>query len=229
MLNKITTVRRSPMRVADSVVTATGEKIPCVVGQTSQVDFVSQNGYRYKKGFWNKVLSDSAIQEKIQARDMLGCIEHPISDEEYLKTPYEKASHIVLKAWVADDGNPWATFGILNNPHGNAIKALLDMGHQPGVSTRGLGEFEIDDQSQFVSDDNYAFLTWDLVRNPNFQSLKMEKVTDSIKSSPLFKEVCQMYHLRDSVDTSYNRDSLFKEIGAGISELQRKFELLSSL
>lgn len=229
MLSKITTVRRSKMRICDSFISDNGEKIPCIMGQTSQVDVVSQNGYRYKKGFWNKVINDAQIQQTIANRDMLGMIEHPIEDEAYVRTPYEQASHIVLKAWVDDSGNPWAQFGLLNNPHGNAMKALIDMGHQPGVSTRGLGDFEMDETSQFVSDENYALITWDLVRTPNFSELKMQQVSDSLKQSPLFQEVCQMYHLRDSVDNSFSRDKLLKEIGAGIAELNRKYDMLTKL
>ena len=121
-------------------------------------------------------------------------------------------------------------FRMLNNPHGNAIKALVDLGHQPGVSTRGLGEYGNDDISQYVCDDNYALLGWDIVRTPNFSELKMDKVSDSLRSMPLFQEVVQMYHIRDTVDApGITRETILKEIKDAMGELQKKYDLLMSL
>lgn len=228
-LLKIETVQKTQFRIADSYVTDAGVTIPCIVGQTSIVDYKSQNGYRYKKGFWNKVFDNEEVQKRIADRSVLGTIEHPSDDAEYLNTPYEKASHVILKCWVADDGNPYAQMGLLNNQHGNAIKALVDVGVKPGVSTRGLGNFGEDAQGQFVEDEGYAWLGFDVVNNPNFQTLHMSRLSDSVMASPLFKEVTEMYHLRDSADNSYNRDSLIREIGQGLKELTNKFNQLMQL
>lgn len=217
---KIQTVRKGLLRVCDSVQLDSGVILPCITGQCSQVDVVSQNGYRYKKGFWEKVLQQSQVSDAIINRDMLGMIEHPTDDDDFLKTPYTGASHIVLKAWC-DGGNPFATFGLLNNEAGNQLKALTDVGHKPGVSTRGLGSFAQDNISKFVDDDNYMFLTWDIVRSPNFQDLKMDKVTDSLMKSPLFKEMTEMYHLRDSADEHYSSIKLADDLEVAIDALKR--------
>lgn len=211
------------MQIADSIVLESGVKCPVIVGQTSQVDVISQNGYRYNKGFWD-ILYTPCVADAIKNREVLGMIEHPIDDDEYLKTPYEKASHIVLDAWVDDDGNPFARFGLLNNEHGNSIKALVDLGHRPGVSTRGMGQILQDSTSQYVSPEGYAFITWDIVRCPNFSELKMDKVTDSMKKNPLYGELVQMYGLRDSVDESYNRDKLMRDMSSLIMELKDKMD-----
>lgn len=225
---KIQTVQRSDMRVCDSVVLDNGTRCPIITGQVSQVGVISQNGYRYDKGFWN-ILNQEFIQDAIANREVLGMVEHPIDDEEYLKTPYEKASHVVLDCWVDSDGNPFAKFGLLNNPHGNSIKALIDIGHKPGVSTRGMGEILKDSVSQYVSPDGYAFITWDIVRCPNFQTLKMDRVSDSLKNSSGFKELVQMYHLRDSVDESYNREKLLSDMSSLMTELGNKMNMFKNL
>ena len=201
--------------------------MPVIQGKLSDVDKISQNGYRYKPNFWEKALSNPVVQERIKNRDMLGMIEHPLDDAEYLNTPYEKASHVVLKAWVDPDSHePYGQFGLLNNEHGNAIKALLDVGHMPGVSTRGLGDYSKDSVSSFVSDENYVLLTWDLVRCPNFNELKMEKVSDSLKLSPAFVELLQMYHVRDSVDESIDKVKLVSDIKGLVSGIVEKLKLL---
>jgi hypothetical protein len=213
-------------RVSDSVKLSDGTTIPCIVGQCGQVDVVSQNGYRYKKGFWDKVLSDPLIIEAINSRDMFGMIEHPEDDDHYLRTPYELASHVIMKAWC-ENGNPFAHIGLLNNEKGNQIKALIDVGHRPGVSTRGLGSFEKDDISQYISEDNYLFLGWDIVRSPNFADLKLDKVTDSLMKSPIFEELVQMHQLKDSVDEHYSANQLARGMDNAISALLELKKLLN--
>lgn len=215
---KIQSVKKNIFKISDSIMLDSGVTVPCITGQCGEVDVVSQNGYRYKMGFWDKVLSDSCVQQAIQNRDVFGMIEHPVDDDAFLKTPYDLASHVIIKAWV-QSGNPFATFGLLNNEKGNQIKALIDVGHHPGVSTRGLGSFDKDEVSQYVCDSDYMFITWDIVRSPNFSDLKLDKVTDSLMKSPVFNELVQMHGLKDSVDEHYSKSKLLKCMDDAISSL----------
>lgn len=217
-LNKIQSCNKYGFKITDSVILESGVTVPCISGQCGQVDVVSQNGYRYKNGFWDKVLGDPIVQSAIANRDIFGMIEHPTDDEDFLRTPYDQASHVIIKAWV-QDGNPFATFGLLNNERGNQIKALIDVGHRPGVSTRGLGSFDQDNISQFVNDSDYMFITWDIVRSPNFADLKLDKVTDSLMKSPVFSELVQMHGLKDSVDEHYSESKLAKCMDDAIKSL----------
>lgn len=218
MLNKIQTTRGNKMRICDSL-NLNGVTVPIIQGQVSEVEVMSQNGYYYKRDFWRNILGQPCIQDSILSHDMLGMIEHPTDDEDYLKTPYDKASHFVHKAWVESDGNPYAQFGLLNNEQGNNIKALIEIGHKVGVSSRGLGEMANDEKGQYVTDNNYMFLTWDIVRNPNFADLRLDKVTDSLRSNPIFKELVQMNQLKDSADEHYQQSSLLKNMDTAINAL----------
>lgn len=227
MINKIQTTRGNKMRICDSITLDSGINVPIIQGQCSEVDVMSQNGYYYKRDFWKKILSQPCVVDAIRNRDMLGMIEHPTDDDAYLKTPYDKASHFVYKAWVEDDGNPYAQFGLLNNEQGNNIKALIEIGHRTGVSSRGLGEMATDENGQYVTDDNYMFITWDIVRSPNFADLKLDKVTDSLRKSPIFKELVQMNCLKDSVDEHYSQSNLIKNMDMAINamvEIKRELE-----
>jgi len=224
MIHKISSDYMSRFKICDSVTTDSGVTIPCISGQVGMVDSVSQNGYRYKTDFWDTILADRSIQDSINSRHMLGMIEHPEDDARFMATPYEDASHVVMKAWVQDH-QPIATFGLLNNPHGNAIKALLDVGCQPGVSTRGLGSFGQDAESQFVDSANYKLITWDLVRNPNFSTLSMAPVTDSLRKNPIFQELVDMHQLKDSSDEHYNPQGLRAEMIAAIDAIMKKYNL----
>lgn len=230
MLSKIQSVRRTQLRITDSIQMDNGITCPCITGQVSQVGIISQNGYRYNPGFWD-ILNTPDFQDRVDSRDLLGTIEHPKDDNEYLRTPYEKASHVATKVWLDADGNPYATFALLNNPLGNSIKALVDVGHKPGVSTRGLGDIIKDDTSEFVSPEGYSILGWDIVRTPNFQTLRLDKVSDSLMASPLFQEVCSMYQVRDSIEnqSGVSKETILQEISDGIKGLQEKYNLLVRL
>lgn len=221
-MDKIQIVQRHKMKICDSKFKLeNGVTLPVIMGQCSEVEVVSQNGYYYKRDFWDKILKQPAVIDAIENRDMFGMIEHPKDDDAYLKTPYEKASHVVLKAWVDEYGNPFAQFGLLNNEQGNNIKALIEVGHRPGVSSRGLGEMANDEKGQYVTADGYAFITWDIVRSPNFSELKLDKVTDSLRQTPLFRELVQMNHLRDSADEHYSKANLERDMTMAIDALTR--------
>lgn len=214
MLKQVYTAHKTKLRVCDSELDMAGNRIPIVEGELSDVDVVSPNGYRYKKGFWDNVLSQPYVKDMIANRECLGMIEHPEKDEEYMKTPYDKASHIVLSVTV-NNGVPYGRFGLLNNPRGNDIKALVDVGVPIGVSTRGLGDILTDNISEYVDDQNYGLITWDFTTRPNFPKY-MNPVSDSLRESPLYREFVQMRQLVDSNPgcSKYNKDldQLVKEM-----------------
>jgi hypothetical protein len=206
----------------------TNDGIVRIQGQVSTTEENSQKGYRYLSDHWTRVLSDDSIQCMIKDRSMLGQIEHPTDEDgdwNYLSTPYDKASHIVTKAWVdSHTKNPWAELSLLNNEHGNNVKALLELGHQPGVSTRGLGEVKTDSLGEFIDNNGYTLITWDIVRSPNFPALRMKPVTDSTYSAmgnSKYKQYVEMFQLRDSGLNCFNRDVLLKQMDALTAELRR--------
>lgn len=223
-LSKIQSVYRSAFRVVDSIESgADGTRIPVIRGAASRVDQASIKGYRYRSGFWDKIISDSQLQQRVADRDMLGMIEHPEDEYEYNRTPLDKASHVVLRAWVDEKTHePWIDCGLLNNERGNAIKALVDVGFRPGCSTRAMGGFLHDSLGDYLDENNYAVITWDIVRSPNFDDIRLERVSDS----SIFKEAVQMYQLRDSVADCYNHDKLCNDLKSAIDALQRVADFL---
>lgn len=225
---KITDTKKTKFKLLDTKHLENGVSVPTICGQVGQCEVVSQNGYYYKRDFWPTILSDSVVQNQIAAKEMRGTIEHPSDDSKFLCTPYEDTSHIVLKAWE-ENGNPFAVFALLNNPKGNSIKALIDVGATVGVSTRGMGQFGRDNKGQFVDPQDYLLITYDVVASPNFGDLRMSAVTDSLIQNPLFKELCDAHQIKDSAYKGYNKEGLIYDMGKMISELQEKFEILSKL
>ena len=222
---KINSVIVSPFKIVDSVTLPTGVTVPCIEGKASRSDVISQKGYRYRKGFWPQVLSDPELQVMIENRQLLGMIEHPVDDNEFLCTPYKKAAVICLRAWIKND-EPYITLGLLNNEEGNAIKALIEVGHKPGVSTRAFGTYGEDSVSKYVEPEGYKIRAWDVVTRPNFEDIRMDKVGDSLGSLPDFRALMQMTELRDSVNEDYNRANLKSEIQKSVQHLQQLLTLL---
>lgn len=219
-LHKIQSTIVTKFRVTDSIQNPeTGEVMPCITGRASHVDVISQKGYRYPKGFWDKVINDDELQTRIENRDVLGMIEHPTDDMDFMCTPYDKAAVVCLKAWV-EDYEPFITLGILNNPNGSYVKSLVEVGHRPGCSTRAFGDYGDDAKGKFVVEDGFYCVGWDIVRAPNFEDIRMDKVSDSLENSPVFRELMQMTQLRDSVTEDFNRDVLRGQIAKAIEALR---------
>lgn len=225
-LHKISSITNSLLRVVDDSLEMpdTGERLTVLEGAASRTEQISQKGYRYRKGFWPYVINNEELQHKIATRNLLGMTEHPLDDAEFMCTPYDKASIICLSA-ICEESDPNQTpivrLGILNTPAGNNIKALIAVGHKPGVSTRALGEYKTDDISQYLDEVTFRCLGWDVVRSPNFEDIRMDKVSDSLAQLPAFKELVQMYQLRDSVTDNYNVSKLREDIDAAKEYLQR--------
>lgn len=227
-MKRIVTSSISKFKIMDSITDNVGNKIPMIYGPLSFEEVQSKKGYRYRDGFWNKILSNEKVIEDIESHSMLGMIEHPKDDADYIKTPYDKASHVI---WNVDlkKGVPYGTIALLNNTNGNAMKALADLGVPIGVSTRGLGEFLSDSVSEFIDEDSYALITWDFTRNPNLEKAVLSKVTDSFMETPIFREFIDAYKLRDSVDESYDHERLKKEFMLMREESMKTIERIDKI
>lgn len=199
--------------------------MPIVEGPLSSVDILTPNGYRYKKGFWDKVLAEQYVKDMILNRECLGTIEHPESDAEYMKTSYELASHVVTKV-VVKDHIPYGTFALLNNNKGCAIKALVEVGVPVGVSTRGLGDTLTDEKGDYIDENNYLLITWDFTKAPNIP-VQMREISDSLRESSTFKQLVEMHQLRDSVRS--DAPVTAKQIQDAAAAVRREFGVFESL
>lgn len=173
-------------------------------------DVTSSNGYRYEPDFWGSVTSRKEFKDRLGMREMLGCIEHPKDDEDYLYTPYDKAALIVLDVDMRST-DPYGVLGLLNNDEGTYLKSIVEFGARIGVSTRGVGATKFKDDVTIVDPVGYSVITWDSVRNPNLP-VSLGLLSDSMLKSPRFVEMFGAIKLRDSGSTDFNRASLDGDI-----------------
>lgn len=173
-------------------------------------DVTSSNGYRYEPDFWGQVTSRKEFKDRLGSREMLGCIEHPKDDEDYLYTPYNKAALIVLDVMLKGT-DPFGVIGLLNNDEGTFLKSIVEFGARVGVSTRGVGATKFKDDVTIVDPVGYSVITWDSVRNPNLP-VTLGLISDSMLKSQRFMEMFGAVKLRDSGSTDFNRFNIDADI-----------------
>jgi competence protein ComGC len=160
----------------------------------------NKNNRIYDKSVWEKVLSNTNLQEKLANRNLYGHAEHP----EKTQSNLEKTSHIVTNFNINEtDGKVYQTIEVLNTPYGRIVNTLLEAGCGVGVSTRAEGELEEakDDKGNKyyrVIPETYSYVTTDFTADPSTYGAlptKIEKtlVTDvknGLEEKQLDKDFC---------------------------------------
>ena len=170
-------VDRSKTPVAESRPNGPGfHRIP---GRFSVCDCVNGNNRRYSRQVWEKNLQPGSIlQESIQRNAAFGLLEHPKDGVVTLLSPI---SHHVTKATIIEakdaQGHPVyevvGEIALLDTDEGRKLKALIEGGYNPLVSSRGYGSLE--KASDGVDDvkDDYICEGWDVVIKPSFEQAEL--------------------------------------------------------
>lgn len=133
-------------------------------GEFARCDVPTQNGRKYPRALYEREIGK--LQEVIKRRRMFGELDHPADG----KTMLSRASHIITKLEIEDDGRVIGEAEILDTPNGKTLKAILAAGAEAGVSSRGFGSTKSSkDGSQEVGDD-FVLRTFDFVADPAMQT-----------------------------------------------------------
>lgn len=110
-----------------------GKKNLYVTGTFMQQEIDNRNG-RFYSAHVMEPEANRYINEKVNQNSAWGNLDHPDSP----KIELSKASHRTVS--LVQEGNNWMGKAlILNNPHGNMVRSLLDGGGRIGVSSRAVG------------------------------------------------------------------------------------------
>lgn len=144
-----------------------GWRIP---GRFSESDIVNGNGRRYRKSVWEKNLQEGSTLRKLIAENAaFGLLEHPKDGQVSLESPI---SHAVTAVKMDENGIVTGEISIIDygdNSPGRKLKALIEQGYNPRVSSRGFGSLLKVDGIDEVQDD-YVCEGWDVVIKPSFES-----------------------------------------------------------
>jgi len=150
-----------------------------IPGRLSVCDCVNGNNRRYAKRIWEKNLqTGSVLQDSIAKNAAFGLLEHPADGIVTLRSPI---SHHVTKASMAENRDVAGKIVhevvgeivILDTVDGNKLKALIEGGYNPLVSSRGYGSLEKGADGVDEVKDDYVCEGWDVVIKPSFETAEL--------------------------------------------------------
>lgn len=152
----------------DLVLEAIQQNKPLVVtGVLQRANAKNQNKRIYPRPILereSKKYSDVQVRE----RRALGELDHPESSIVNLNN----VSHNVRKMWW--EGNDLlGEVEILGTPAGNILKELFRAGIKLGISSRGLGTVQPDNEAYNVVQEDFELIAFDFVSNPSTQGAFM--------------------------------------------------------
>ena len=150
-----------------------------IPGRFSVCDCVNGNNRRYGKQVWEKNLkTGSTLQESIARNAAFGLLEHPKDGIVTLQSPI---SHQVTKAEMRESVDStgrkvYEVFGeiaIYDTDEGRKLKAIIEGGYNPLVSSRGYGSLERATDGVDEVKDDYVCEGWDVVIKPSFETAEL--------------------------------------------------------
>lgn len=145
-------------------------------GKFQEAESVNKNKRMYPR----KILAENVerLQSIVKNRGLIGELDHP----ENSIIHFEKASHVITKLWW-ENNVLYGEGDILDTPHGKILKTLLNNGVRVGVSSRGVGNGNVDENGILVIGENYKLITFDVVADPSTHEAFQEKIIKTNKES----------------------------------------------
>lgn len=138
-----------------------GKKTLHIEGVFLQAERKNRNGRIYPHSILEREV-ERYLKEKVESNRAWGELGHPDSPTINL----DRASHRIIK--LESDGNNWnGKARILETPHGNIVKALIEDGGRIGVSSRGIGTLKMVEGVNMVQDDFHLATAADIVADPS--------------------------------------------------------------
>ena len=172
-------VDRSKPLVFESGVKPDGTSYSRLPGLLSIVGEVNGNNRRYGKPIWEKNLqAGSLLSKSIERSEAFGLLEHPKDGIVTLQSPI---SHHVTKAQLIErkDVAGRAIFEvhgeieIYETAEGEKLKALIERGYNPKVSSRGYGSLLKGSDGVDEVQEDYVCEGWDVVIKPSFEKAEL--------------------------------------------------------
>lgn len=157
----------------------TGDSFTRIPGRFSVCDCINGNNRRYSKKVWETNLqSGSILQESINRNAAFGLLEHP---KDGIVTLLSPISHHVTKAEMVESTDAQGNkvyevvgeIAVLETEEGKKLKALIEGGYNPLVSSRGYGSLEKAADGVDEVKEDYVCEGWDVVIKPSFENAEL--------------------------------------------------------
>lgn len=152
-----------------------GSPLYRVPGRFSICGKTNGNGRRYSLKVWENNLKNpsSKLRKLIEKNAAFGLLEHPDDGRVNLQSPI---AVITTKAELVQENGDTVVEGelvIVNTSEGLKLKALIEAGYDPFVSSRGFGSLvKANDGIDDVQED-YVCEGWDVVYQPSFEQAEL--------------------------------------------------------
>ncbi|MEE8568058.1 MAG: hypothetical protein V3S81_05565 [Anaerolineales bacterium] len=148
-----------------------GKPVMRITGVFQKADDANQNHRVYPRDILAQAVAN--LQEGIGARKVMGEFDHPPDAKIHL----DRVSHLITKVWMEGKYVYGEAEVLEGTPQGQTLAALLRAGVQVGISSRGVGDMEIvsegTDSEQYIVQEGYEFVTWDVVGEPSVEEATM--------------------------------------------------------
>jgi uncharacterized coiled-coil DUF342 family protein len=182
-----------------------------IPGRFSICDCVNGNNRRYSKKVWEKNLQNgSVLRESMKRNAAFGLLEHP---KDGIVTLLSPISHHVTEADLKETKDitgktiyeVHGTIELLETPEGGKLRALIEGGYNPMVSSRGYGSLEKGTDGVDNVCEDYICEGWDVVIKPSFETAELTPVRDqpvvATESAPIIVKYGQQTNVVLAEDT----------------------------
>ena len=170
-------VDRTKTPVAES--RPNGSSFTRIPGRFSVCDCVNGNNRRYGRRVWEKNLQPGSIlKESIKRNAAFGLLEHP---KDGIVTLLSPISHHVTNAEMIESTDAKGQkvyevvgdIALLDTEEGRKLKALIEGGYNPLVSSRGYGSLSKATDGVDDVQEDYVCEGWDVVIKPSFEQAEL--------------------------------------------------------
>ena len=138
------------------------ENKPLIVrGKLQEAGTKNQNGRIYDKKILEREVQ-KYMEGPIKENRALGELDHPDSSVINLNN----VSHNIKKVWW-DGDTVMGEVEVLSTPAGNILKELFRCGITVGISSRGMGSVEENNEGVLMVQEDFDLLCWDFVSTPS--------------------------------------------------------------
>jgi len=135
-------------------------RLPVLSGILQKAETKNQNGRIYTRPVLEREVKN--YSQIVSENRAIGTLDH----EDAATISLEKVSHKVRKIWW--EGNDvYGEIELLNTPKGKIAQDLLEGGVQFGISSRGVGETEKNNEGLDVVGEDFLLISFDLVAEPS--------------------------------------------------------------
>jgi hypothetical protein len=145
-------------------------------GKFQEANQVNKNKRMYPYEILNSNVEK--LVETVQQRGLFGELDHPTDSIIHLAN----TSHLITKLWW--DGNCLMGEGeILNTPAGKVLRSFIEAGARIGISSRGVGNGQVNNEGVLVIGESYKLITFDAVADPSTPAAYQQKYVGNKRES----------------------------------------------